>query len=131
MAELIVFPDAVAALVDHLSAVLAPTEAHTEVPSPRPANFVTLRRVGGVRRSLVVDEPSIAVEAWGPNEGAATDLAQLARAVIHAAVGASFPNVGTIYRVVEFAGPASLPDPDSDQARVTFTVAVSVRGRAV
>ena len=129
MAEAIIFPDVIKALASLLRTALA-VPVGTNVPNPRPTAFVLLRRVGGQRRSLVVDQPTVAVEAWHANEVAATALAQLARAHIHAAVGTSLPAVGTVYRVDEFAGPASLPDPDSDQARVTFTVSIAVRGSA-
>ena len=134
MAELIIHPDAVVALCIYVRATLIarglPSWVGTEVPYPREERFVRLQRVGGTRRNLVVDQPSIAVEAWAVDEDDAFVLAQLVRAAIHATVGMSLPPAGVVYRVDEFAGPASLPDPDSNQARVTFTVSVAVRGQA-
>ena len=38
------------------------------------------------------------------------------------------PTSTPVYRVTEFAGPAYLPDPDSTHDRLTFTVAVALRG---
>lgn len=134
MAELVVFPDITAAVIDFVRAQLVAAGSSApvtmRVPNPRPGAFVTIQRVGGVRRNLVVDEATLTVEAWGSTEPAAHDLAQLARAAVHAAVG-QVTSAGTIYRTGEFAGPASLPDPDSDQPRYTFTVTVAARGTAI
>lgn len=134
MAETIVFPDVTAAMTtllrSRLAALGSSVPVGTRVPNPRPAAFVLVRRVGGATRNLVVDEATLVVEAWAANESASHDLAQLARAVVHSALGTT-TTAGTIYRTDEFAGPASLPDPDSDQARHTFTVSVAARGVAV
>ena len=123
--ETIVFPDAVQLVCDHLRAALTPTPVVSRVPTTRPASFVRVRRVGGVRRNLVTDEPTLTVEAWAASEQAAHDLSQLARAHIYA-----MPGGGDVYRVTEFAGPALLPDPLSDQSRFTFTVSVATVGEA-
>ena len=125
MIETIVFPDAVELVCDHLRTLLAPTPVVSRVPTTRPATFVRVQRVGGVRRNLVTDEPTLTVEAWAATEQAAQDLSQLARAHIYA-----MPGGGDVYRVTEIGGPVLLPDPLSDQPRYSFTVAVATVGTA-
>lgn len=122
----VVFPDAAAAVTGRLADLLdVPTDVR--VPNPRPEEFILVRRVGGTRRDIVTDEATITIEAWAQDEAAAHDLAQLARAYVHAMAGSAEGDV-RVYRVGEFAGPASLPDPDSAQSRYTLTVTVAVRG---
>jgi hypothetical protein len=127
--EPIVFPDSTLVAVTHLRTELAPTPVHASIPMTRPAAFVHVRRLGGVRRNLVVDEALLAVEAWAGTAEAAHDLAQAARAHLHAMVGVTVGSV-PVYRVDEAAGPQYLPDPASLQDRYTFTVTVAVRGDA-
>lgn len=128
---LVVFPDACKAIADairselELEGELVPVG--TKVPNPRPPSFVLVRRTGGVRRNVVVDEAQITVEAWAATEEAAHDLSQLARGLVHRLAGTYVDGV-TVYRVAEFAGPALLPDPLSDQPRYSFTMLVGLRG---
>jgi hypothetical protein len=121
------FPDSVAAVISIVDAAVA-EPVRSQVPNPRPAAFVLVRRVGGVRRNLVVDEATISVEAWAATEQAAHDLAQSARAAIHAAQGTVVSGAGTLYRSDEIGGPAWDPDDESDQARYSFSVSVAFRG---
>ena len=129
--ELVIFPDTVEALCDYVRTgldTLGPAiPVGTRVPKPRPDLFVRIERVGGARRNLAIDEPTVVFEAWGTDEGAAHDLAQQVRALVFGSVRQQ-TSAGMIYRVAESAGPASLPDPDTDQARFTFTMSVAVRG---
>ena len=126
-AEAIVFPDATLVAITKLRAALTPTPVHARIPTTRPAAFVLVQRVGGVRRNLVVDDALLTVEAWAATGAAAHDLAQAARAHLHAMVGDVIAGVA-VYRVDEAAGPQWLPDPESLQARYTFTTTVAVRG---
>jgi hypothetical protein len=129
--ETIVFPDAVEIVCDHLRSEL-PDHGYTAiqvvsaVPTTRPAMFVRVDRVGGVRRNLVTDEPTLTVETWAATDQAAHDLSQICRALLYA-----MPGGGSVYRVTEFSGPARLPDPLSDSPRYSFTAAVAVVGAAV
>lgn len=128
MIETIVFPDAVEIVCDELRTRLATVTVTSQVPTSRSSDtsFVRVTRVGGVRRNLVTDEATLTVEAWAPTEQAAHDLNQLCRAYLYA-----MPGGGSVYRVTEIGGPAFLPDPDSDQPRVSFTAAVATKGAAV
>lgn len=123
---LVVFPDTVAVALSWLREQLA-EECVSRVPNPRPARFVLVRRVGGPRRDLVTDEATVTVEAWAATEQDAHDLAQLARAALHTLAGRKHDDI-TVYKVGEFAGPASLPDPESDQPRYTLTMTIAARG---
>jgi len=135
MADVIVFPDAVAAVVDYLTAELAVREptavVRTRVPNPVPALLVTVRRLGGERRNLVVDAPQVEVACWadddaGTGEEDAHDLAQLCRGLVNA-----MAYTGDAYRVDEFAGPALLPDPvDLSRPRYVQTFEIALRGHA-
>jgi hypothetical protein len=124
--EAIVFPDSVELVCDELRTRLATVHVGSQVPTTRPATFVRVTRVGGVRRNLVTDEATLTVEAWAASEQAAHDLAQLCRAYVYA-----MPGQSDVRRVTEISGPAFLPDPESEQHRFSMTVAVAAVGAAV
>lgn len=135
MQEVIVFPDVEDLLVAYLSAELPAhgdaATAHVTVPDPRPDRFVLVPRVGGVKRNLVVDSPTVGVECWAATPKQAHDLCQLVRGLLHALPDKTVAGVA-FYRMEEFAGPANLPDGGlSGQARYILTVAVSCRGTAI
>lgn len=124
MAERIVNRNAEALIIGHLASVLT-VPVSQAVPNPRPASFVTVRRVGGVRRQIVIDAATLAIEAWSSASGSATvasDLAELARSHVNAMPG----DVAGVVHVSEFAGPAYLPDPLSTDHRYSFTVSVRI-----
>jgi hypothetical protein len=129
--EVIVAPDTVKLLCDYLRDELDDrgyTDIHVgvEVPTSRPDRFVRLRRTGGTKLNLVVDDAQVTVEAWGESPAVAHDLAQMCRALIHAADSEELGGV-QVYRIAEVAGPADLPDPVSDQSRYSATYLVAVR----
>lgn len=134
MNETIVFPDATSVTIDYLLDRLA-EHAETipvvkDIPDPRPARFVRVLRLGGPRRNLVVDQATLAVESWDDDPAGAMDLAQLVRGLLHAAEGVTEDGT-TIYTVDEFSGPAELPDPLSNQPRVTQQFSIGFRGSAL
>jgi len=126
VAELIVFGDTVA-LVASVLAAGCDVPTGTRVPTDRPSTFIRVIRTGGPRSNLVTDAAQITVESWADTDGEAHDLAQLARAVLHALPGDVVDGV-PVYRVEEFSGPADLPDPLSNQSRYSQTFAVHTRG---
>jgi hypothetical protein len=136
VAEVVVFPDVVAALCDWLRTELdgrGYTGIHVgvEVPATRPTRFVRLQDTGGTRNvdaGIPVADKQVTVEAWADSQAAAHDLAQLCRGLVWAARGDA--TAVTVYRVVEVAGPGYQPDPLSDQWRYTATFLVSHRGSA-
>lgn len=133
MPEIVLFPDATAALTSFLRAELpdyiSGVTVGSAVPNPRPDTFVTVRRVGGVAVNRVVDGAFLAVECWGSHDAEAHDLAQICRGLIHSLSGTTYDTF-TFYRVLEVGGPVNLPDPDSDQSRYTATYQVDLRGYA-
>lgn len=140
--EVIVFPDATLLFADYLRGELQARgypglHVATDIPNPRPAQFVRVLRTGGSRPNLVVDETQLTVETWAQTEKAAHDMAQLARGVLLAARGQVLDGV-PVYRVVDVTGPGSLPsgpvytpDPISGQARFSFSMLVACRGAVV
>lgn len=127
----VVHVDAAALLAAHLRAELPDNDVDgpvvTSVPDPRPDAFTLVRRVGGVGRNLVTDGATVTVECWADNEHTAVARAQMARAILHDLPGTSLDG-HPVYRVIDIAGPAMLPDPESHQPRCTLTLEVWVRG---
>ncbi len=128
----VLFGDAVAGVIGHVSAVfagLAPVESApvvSVVPSARPARFVTVQRTGGPRETMVTEAAQLTVDAWGSSQADAHDLSQQARRAIHGLPGVTVGGVG-FYAVAELGGPQFVPDPDSEQARFRFTVSIHCR----
>lgn len=121
----VIFPDAVEMVIDYLSDALDVPVVH-QVPKPRPAEFVTVKRTGGVS-SGVVDAAQLTFECWANSSADAGELAAEVRALVSAMAGTTV-NGTPVYRVEEFSGPQDFPDPESTQQRWTFTAAVHVRG---
>lgn len=130
--EPIVFPDVEAVLEGWLEDALADTDlagvqVSTRVPNPRPERFVRIQRTGGPRLNLVTDAAQVTFECWATSGPQAADDAALLRAVLLAARNVRTPSGALIHRVVEFSGPALLPDV-SDQPRYSFTHQIHLRG---
>lgn len=129
----VVFPDAAAVGVSYLRDELQ-TRGDTagvfrDVPNPRLVRFVTVRRGGGIRETAVSDAATLLVECWDDSSEDAHDLAQLCRALLIAAPGRNVDGVA-VYKTVEQGGLVDLPDPQSAQARYTFSVQIHLRGDA-
>lgn len=126
MSQVVVFPDVEAALVTYLGPLLS-VPVVTRIPQSRPSSFVHLSRVGGTRRDVATDAPMILAQCWASTEPEAGNLAQLARAHMHALSGTSDAGLW-IGRVVEVGGPQVYPDPMSQSPRVQFTSMMHTRG---
>lgn len=125
VAPLVTFPDVVVSLLAYVKASNPGVTVAASVPNPRPAGtLVTLRRAGGVESSPVTDDPRVDVQVWAASEFAAFDLAKTIRAQLMGAPG----RVAGIQRASTFTGPTPIPDPDSSQPRVLFTVEFVQRG---
>lgn len=123
--EVITFGDIEDALRIHLDSILTePVSVGT--PPERPAAFVALKRIGGPRKNLVTDSPTVQFECFAATGSAAHDLSKSVRGRVHALTGESISGI-LVTRVQEFAGPANLPDPESDQPRYVFTASLDVR----
>lgn len=130
MAAPIGFPDAVQIVGAYLREALVargdPVPVVSRIPAKRPPRFVRVERVGGTRLDRITDRPRLDVHNWGPDEGAATDLAIVTRALVHAMPGW---RGAVAYDVIDVGGPNTTPDPVSGQERSSFAVEVSLRGK--
>jgi hypothetical protein len=122
----VLFPDAVDLVITHLDPDIA-VPVLPRIPSPRVASFVTVTRTGGVRRTIVSDNPVLTFEAWAESDEDAADLAQLVRQSLHEMPGTVVNGVA-VYRVEEVSGLASFPDPESLAPRYRFAASVHLRG---
>jgi hypothetical protein len=100
---------------------------HISIPAERPEAFVTVPRVGGPRRNLVVDAATVSVDSWHQTPKQAQDLAQVVRGLVNALPGRILDGY-PVYKVEEFAGPGNLPDNLSAHSRYTATYSVHIRG---
>lgn len=123
-------PDIVGSVVAYLDAALTPPVS-SKVPTTRPAEFVTVRRTGGPMATRVSDQPQLTVECWAADDIRAYDLANEVRALLRAmADGTKRATNTVVYKYQEFSGPAYLPDPNSEQDRVTWTCSLHARNVA-
>ena len=102
-------------LVGALNAVDGLPGVFAEIPSTRPASFITVERVGGGHED-VRDLPMVAVQCWAESRFEAGELAAIvANELMNLAH--EHPNVGrvNIESIINF------PDPDSKQARYQVT----------
>lgn len=137
-AEVIEMPDAEETLRLFVQAEMtasgpwATRKAFTKIPNPRPDVFVRILRAGGIPRSLVVDAPTLVVEAWADVESDAAALANFCRGRIMAAGRAGSMGAVTVYDdIVEYSGPRNTPDPEIGQSRYSFTHEIPMRGVVV
>jgi hypothetical protein len=122
----VLFPDAVDLVLTHIDSDIT-VPVLPRVPTDRPASFVTVRRVGGTRRTIVSDDALLSFEAWAATDQAAADLVQLVRQSLHEMKG-TVVSTTAIYQVTEASGPALFPDPESLTPRYVFTASVHLRG---
>lgn len=129
------FGDTEDILINHLASNLrairgADVPVGTRIPNPRPPEFVRILLAGGQMRNQVTAAPSVTVEGWADGEYEAIRLVQTClatfQAVENTVLGAV--HIGT----VDVIGlPVNLPDPDSAQARYTFTISVELSYQSI
>lgn len=120
MAELIVFPDTEDAVVSYLDGLVA-VPVGTKVPKVRPASFVRVLLVGGYQPTLVTQVARFAVECWADLPSQAIDLAQQVGALLSAATRDGLMGSVLVSHMSVISGPQNLPDPESNQRRITAT----------
>lgn len=123
---IVVFPDAVLVVINYLRSVMPGTEVYSRVPETRPAEFVRVERLGGMRRTLVTDRPRVDIHCWSDSEEHAEALVSKVRAYTLAMAGRRGST--TVYDVAEVGGPQWIPDSASGQPRYAFAVEFSTRG---
>lgn len=130
------FPDIEDLLVEYFTTELGllgdTASVHTRVPEVRPDRFVLAPRVGGTsdRRTIKTDDATIGFECWAETPALAYDLVSKVRAIVLGLPGRVLGGA-QFYNVVEFAGPANLPDSTSRQARYVYTVSIRFEGTAL
>jgi hypothetical protein len=112
--------------IEYLREALPGASVFSRVPDPRPAEFIRIERLGGLRKSLIIDRPRIDVECWSDSEEGAEELMKRVRAYVMAMAGKRGET--TVYNVSEVSGPMWLPDSASGQPRYSFAVEFSARG---
>ncbi len=123
------FPDITALLVSHLGSVVTPKPVSSDIPDPRPAEWLQVRRVGGTKRPPVRDQPRVDLIAWAATELAAFTLIDQVRVAVNALHGTTLGGI-QVYRVEETMGPRSGNDPLSGSATCWMTVAILIRADA-
>lgn len=128
------FPDAVEVVITYLAANVddytpgwAAVPVRKNVPNPRPSRFVRVFRTGGTKANHVTDSAQLTIECWADKDHDAATLAGIVRGLVNSLRGEVVDGV-QCYRVDEFSGPGDLPDPVSEQPRMTWTVSVWLRG---
>lgn len=127
----VTFQDAVSVIRAGLIAADAGRQVVGKVPNPRPAEFVHLRRTGGVAVH-VADRAFVTVDCWAATDLEASALAAGVRRDLHALSGSAVDVSGTrvpVYGVAELAGPADVPDEgESESSRVRQSFEIGLRG---
>lgn len=124
----VVLPDVEALLIALLAAEGVADPISTDVPSPRPAAWLQVQRIGGPITNLVSEAPQISLSGWADAGDTVAALEQLnaARGVLQAlALGLiSHP---VLFGAREYGGPVNMPDPTSTQARFTCNWVIRAR----
>lgn len=123
-------PDAELLVVNRLRATaevtaLVGTRVYTQIPATPTYPLIRVTRIGGVpaiRQHL--DVARIQIDAWGATQYQARTVAATAQAAIHAATGTHA--TGVVSNVEDDLGLTWSPDPDTDQPRYVFAVAISI-----
>lgn len=122
----LVAPDWRAALQVALTDALS-VPVSTQVPNPRPDEFVTLEGTGGPGRAGVVHYGvTVMYRGWGLSEPAAWNVASAARSALWGVEESIVAGV-QFYRVREAGGLALVPDPVSASPRWQGTFSLWVR----
>lgn len=119
-------PDWRRAVQVHLTGQLS-VPVSSDIPEPRPAEFVTLMATGGPGRAGVVQYgTTVMFRGWGQSEPAAWDVANAARSALLALDEVTVGGV-QFYRVREVGALVPMPDPVSSQQRWQGTIQMYVR----
>ncbi len=116
------FPDSEAMLVQFLAMKVHPLHVGTKVPRSRPAEFVRVWRTGGAAPNRVLDQPTLTIQAWGPN---AFEIVRVCRE----AVLNDYSLMPLVRGVEELTGPYFDPDPGSNEDRYSCNFQLRVRAK--
>lgn len=107
-------------IVDHLNSQNLGAKAYYNVPKTRPAQFITVERVGGGGSEIVIERPRVVVQAWGPSRAGALSLAALVDIAMREMV--TLPNVFYVAPESKYRD----DDPDSGQARYSMQYTITI-----
>ena len=134
MSERIEFDDVEALLVSWLQAALAAAGDTAKVSTKRlpttPSRYVRVTRVGGVRNTLVTDQPLVVFECWDATDPTAASLATLTRSIVQACNNERIGQAWLSWSR-EVSGPAWNPHPDTALPRYQHTQQMTLAGRTV
>lgn len=82
-----------------------PVDPATGEPKRRD-RMVIVRRDGGLRSGVVLDNPRLGIQCWAMNKQDAVDLARMVLALLVAA-----PGDGSVKALTNFSGPTRISDP--------------------
>lgn len=119
-----VFDDAELLLIGHMERMWQADQnkqmwVSTDIPNPRPDEFVRVLLVGGVQANRITDNPTISLEGWAVTPERAVDIIRRSRAYFHALENQMLGAVQV--GAVQSSSPVELPYPDVDQFRYTCT----------
>ncbi|MFC9769513.1 hypothetical protein [Rhodococcus jostii] len=130
MAEIVLFPDILAAATAFLNAEFAArgdtARAATKVPKTRPARYVRLDLGGGIERNRITGEPLLIIQASAADEPAAYALCELARALIRSMPERDTIAGASVMGCTSSSLPVPFPDPDLSTPRYQATVGLLI-----
>jgi hypothetical protein len=126
----IIPPDPVKLVIGWLTPALPDATVTKNRPNPLTGQVVTVRRAGGTRHDLVVDDVLLSFECFAPSDEAAADLAHATWGWLFAMAGQPVDGV-QCYQVVGAGGPADLPlDGSGDMQRPRYVMSAQVSFRS-
>lgn len=129
MVQRITFPSPTAFLIEYLASVTTAPVVGLGIPAA--TRFVKVTRSGGQSALELTDAAQMTVEVYDQFPDSAELFAMDLLSRLHSIEGRTVSGVN-VKRVVEYGGPANLPDPRTPElARFTFTVALHLRGTPV
>jgi hypothetical protein len=120
------FTDMVTPTVAYLAVRMAPVPVATDVPDPRPPEFIQVRRVGGPALPPVREVVRLDVFVWAQTETRAMLLGTVVRAFVWALQGQSLAG-SPVYEVAEFMGPTMTADDQTRTPQLWATYELIVR----
>ncbi len=91
-------------------------DVYADVPSLRPASFLTVERVGGGTDSVVISRPRVAIQCWSTSRAEAAALAYLVESTLPELAGE------TDISKVEINSLYNFPDETGNTARYQIVV---------
>jgi hypothetical protein len=137
VAETILFPPGAAVVSQFLNDALADSgefdgvTAAGLIPNPRPTSFVRVRTGGGIDIDIAATEATVYVESYAARYADAAVLSEFCHACLLRGAREGWLGDWPVRSVDVVSRPQDLPDPLTDQPRMTATYAVRLRGYAL